>query len=207
MNWKYKGEELVRASGLQYGIIRAVGLMNTPDPLLAANITGGIMGGPMMVSDPTQLLLQPRKLDIQRGDVISGRIRRDELAMIVSKALQSSDVIGKTFEVRRDETPSGLLQGTNWNHVQGDIYSKEQDFTPVFRSLMYDADRAVGYSYTTEEEENGGEAQKRGRKYLPPFPYARDPFPALVAFPPPPPPPVATSTSTTEIGSNNNEKK
>lgn len=51
-----------------------------------------------------------------QGDTLAGRITRDELAGLISAALESPHAAGKTFEVRRDETDSGKIR-----HFVGDI--------------------------------------------------------------------------------------
>lgn len=204
MNWKYKGEEIIRSAGLPYAIVRAVGLANVvlPDPTTTATpATAANTNASTATATPVDILLQPRKLEFNQGDIISGRIRRDELASVVVQALNSGEVIGKTFEVRRDESPSGQLQDTNWNHINGDIYQDQQNFGQLFRELQLDEDRAVAF----QSNENNAEMTLRGSRFLPPFPYANDPFPPLVSFPPPPPPVVVANTASPSVASPSND--
>lgn len=100
LHWKYKGEEALRQSGLPYSVIRATGLVTVPG--------SGSSGGDDAVSAANlALFATPRRLQAAQGDVMAGRITRDELAAMVAAALDSPYAVGKTFEVRRDETESG----------------------------------------------------------------------------------------------------
>jgi hypothetical protein len=47
--------------------------------------------------------------DLRQGDVTSGRISRSELGAVVAAALESPYSAFKTFQVRRDESPSGQI--------------------------------------------------------------------------------------------------
>ena len=74
---------------------------------------------------------------------------RPELASLVNEVLNNPHAVGKTFEVRRDESDSGLLGGRgNWGE-------KQTNFNILFRRLVKDEDRVVSG--------------------LSPFPVARDP--------------------------------
>ena len=100
LNWKYKGEQALRSSGLPYSIIRATGLVTVPRD---SNSSSG-------EDSPTSaMLFSPRRLQAAQGDSLVGRITRDELADLVLAALDSPHSAGKTFEVRRDESESGQL--------------------------------------------------------------------------------------------------
>lgn len=84
----------------------------------------------------------------------------DELAQLVASVLDSPDAVGKTFEVRRDETESGKIategKPNNWNH---DMYNNNRK---ILRSLIKDSDRSsvnICGNLNT----------------LPPFPRASDP--------------------------------
>lgn len=126
MNWKFKAEEALRASGIPFSIIRSSGIV----PYTAANNT--------------------RLVEFGQCDMFSGRITRNELATLVNEVLNNPRAVGKTFEVRRDESDSGLLGGPsgNWGSVQ-------TNFNKLFDQLVPDSDRTV-----------------RG---LPPLPFAQDP--------------------------------
>lgn len=130
MNWKYKSEQYLRESSLPYSIIRASGII----PFSAVNNT--------------------RKVEFSQCDQFSGRITRQELANVVTTVVETSSSTGKTFEVRRDESDSGLLGNirSNW----GD---KQTNIDQLMRRLISDSDRTV----------NG----------LLPFPLAQDPPPPL----------------------------
>lgn len=73
LEWKFKGEEVLRQSGLEYVIIRPGGLMDTP-------------GG-------------ERKLVFSQGDRLLGMISRTDLAEICLMAVQYPQPLHMTFEV------------------------------------------------------------------------------------------------------------
>ncbi len=75
--WKFKGEEALRASGVPYTIVRPGGLVNTP-------------GG-------------EDALVFAQGDTTSGRISREDVALICIAALQTPAAINKTFETNSTE--------------------------------------------------------------------------------------------------------
>ena len=85
LNYKYDGENAVRASGLPYAVVRPTGMSDD----------AGASG--------------PALLEMSQGDKISGKISREEVAMVVSSALSMSAATSKTFEVRRSE--AGDAQG------------------------------------------------------------------------------------------------
>jgi uncharacterized protein YbjT (DUF2867 family) len=74
MDWKLKGENALRASGVPYTIVRPGGLGDGP---------GGKVG-----------------LRVGQGDTLeSGQIQRADVATVCVQALGNPDAIGKTFEV------------------------------------------------------------------------------------------------------------
>lgn len=73
LDWKRKGEEALRESGLDYAIIRPGGLKDTP-------------GG-------------KRKLIFSQGDHLLGMLSRSDLAEICLQALQYPHPLNVTFEV------------------------------------------------------------------------------------------------------------
>ncbi len=91
-----------------------------------------------------------RKVEFQQTDCFAGRISRDELANIVYEVANSPHAVGKTFEVRRDESDSGLLGNpdSNWGN-------KQLNIPQLLKKLVLDNDRSV----------NG----------MPPFPIANEP--------------------------------
>ena len=73
LEWKFKGEEVLRASQLEYGIIRPGGLKDTP-------------GG-------------ERQLIFSQGDSLLGMVSRADLAEISLQAVQYPQPLHVTFEV------------------------------------------------------------------------------------------------------------
>jgi hypothetical protein len=154
LNWKYKGEEALRLSGLDYTIIRATGLVSPTKP-----------DENTLATAQSSILHSKRRLEVSQGDNISGRITRDELAELVTATLDSPFASGKTFEVRRDETESGRVidkknilsnfilsslgkiststEPNNWESGR-----LGQDFNKLFRSLVKDSDRILSNSWS-----------------------------------------------------------
>jgi len=77
--WKFKGEEALRDSGVDYTIVRPGGLINTP-------------GG-------------KDALVFAQGDSTAGRISREDVALICVAALNNPDAHNKTFETYSSEEP------------------------------------------------------------------------------------------------------
>lgn len=80
LTWKLKGEDVLRASGVPYTIVRPSGLQNAP---------GGKAGFRTTQGDP-------------KGG--TGLIARDDVAAICVAALGRADALGKTFEVAGDKS-------------------------------------------------------------------------------------------------------
>jgi uncharacterized protein YbjT (DUF2867 family) len=78
LNWKFKGEQALRTSGVPYTILRPGGLVNTP-----ANEFAVVFA---------------------QGDTTGGRISREDVAQVCIAALQTPDALNKTFEVFNGET-------------------------------------------------------------------------------------------------------
>ena len=78
LQWKLKGEEALRATGLVYTIVRPGTLTNEP---------GGRAGLRIMQGDPP--------------DVV-GRISREDLASVLVNVLGRSEAFGRTFEIISD---------------------------------------------------------------------------------------------------------
>jgi len=85
LRWKFKGEEALRNSGLIYTIVRPGGLVNIP-------------GG-------------EQRLVFAQGDTTSGRISREDVALICIQALQEPAARNKTFETYSTEEPGN----NNWS--------------------------------------------------------------------------------------------
>jgi uncharacterized protein YbjT (DUF2867 family) len=79
LNWKFKGENALRDSGVPYTIVRPGGLVNTP-------------GG-------------EQALVFAQGDKSTGRISREDVALICIAALKQPAAINKTFETFSSEKP------------------------------------------------------------------------------------------------------
>jgi uncharacterized protein YbjT (DUF2867 family) len=78
LNWKLRGENALRASGVRYTIVRPGGLSNNP---------GGVTGVRVMQGD-------------QKG--IVAQIPRADVAAVCVAALGRKDAYGKTFEIISD---------------------------------------------------------------------------------------------------------
>lgn len=89
LKWKFKGEEVLRNSGLTYTVVRPGGLTNTP-------------GG-------------EQKLTFAQGDISSGRIAREDVALICMQALQVPAARNKTFETYSSEQPGS----NDWPNLFG----------------------------------------------------------------------------------------
>ncbi len=76
LTWKLRGEEAIKASGLNYTIIRPCALTEKPgDKVLVA----------------------------AQGDNIKGEVSRNSIAQLCLQALESPEAINKTFEVKQQE--------------------------------------------------------------------------------------------------------
>jgi uncharacterized protein YbjT (DUF2867 family) len=87
LQWKFKGEEALRASGVPYTVVRPGGLVNTE---------GGNEG-----------------LIFAQGDTTAGRISREDVALICIAALTTPEAINKTFETYSSEEPGE----NNWKEM------------------------------------------------------------------------------------------
>ena len=84
LRWKFKGEEALRNSGLNYTVVRPGGLVNIP-------------GG-------------EERLVFAQGDTTAGRISREDVALICVRALQIPAARNRTFETYSSEEPGN----NNW---------------------------------------------------------------------------------------------
>ncbi len=76
LTWKLRGEEVVKASGLNYTIIRPCALTEKPgDKLLYA----------------------------EQGDNLKGQVSRDAIAQLCIQAVQLPEAVNKTFEVKEED--------------------------------------------------------------------------------------------------------
>ncbi len=84
--WKLRGEDLLRASGQPYTVVRPGGLRNYP---------GGT-----------------RSIQLMQGDVAAFGyvIARDDAAQVVARAIGVPGALGKTFEAYNDDEPASPLE-------------------------------------------------------------------------------------------------
>lgn len=78
LTWKWRGEEALRHSGLNYTIIRPCALTEKPGD---------------------------KSLIFAQGDTIKGQVSRDAIAALCLQALKSAQACQKTFEVKESENP------------------------------------------------------------------------------------------------------
>jgi uncharacterized protein YbjT (DUF2867 family) len=97
LNWKLKGEEAVRATGIHYTIVRPGELTNEP---------GGRRGVRIMQGDP------------QEGE---GSVSRADLAAVLLSAIGRQDLYGKTFEVVGDQARPRNEWASLYNELQPDV--------------------------------------------------------------------------------------
>ena len=98
LEWKLKGEEAVRATGINYTIVRPGGLTNEP---------GGQRGIRIMQGDP------------QEGE---GTISRSDLAAVLVSAIGRPDLYGRTFEIVGDNRSARIEWASLYNELQPDAH-------------------------------------------------------------------------------------
>ncbi|MGL5804856.1 MAG: NAD(P)H-binding protein, partial [Xenococcaceae cyanobacterium] len=76
LTWKLRGEDAVRESGLTYTIVRPCALTEKP-------------GDKVLVFD--------------RGDNIRGQVSRDAIAQLCVVAIELTEAVNQTFEVKEEE--------------------------------------------------------------------------------------------------------
>ena len=96
LSWKLKGEDAVRATGINYTIIRPGELTNEP---------GGRRGVRIMQGDPIG------------GE---GSVSRSDVAAILVSALGRDDLYGRTFEVAGDHAHRRIEWASLYNGLQPD---------------------------------------------------------------------------------------
>lgn len=98
LSWKSKGENAVRATGINYTIVRPGELTNEP---------GGRRGVRIMQGDPID------------GE---GTISRSDLASVLVNAIGREDLYGKTFEVAGDHAIRPRMEWASlYNGLQPDV--------------------------------------------------------------------------------------
>ena len=78
LTWKLRGEEVVKASGLNYTIIRPCALTENPGD---------------------------KPLYAEQGDNLKGQVSRDAIAQLCIQAVQLPEAVNKTFEVKEEDQP------------------------------------------------------------------------------------------------------
>jgi uncharacterized protein YbjT (DUF2867 family) len=97
LGWKLKGEEAVRATGINYTIVRPGELTNEP---------GGLRGVRIMQGDPVD------------GE---GAVSRSDVASILVSAIGRQDLYGKTFEVVGDHAHPRIEWASLYNGLRPDV--------------------------------------------------------------------------------------
>ena len=97
LSWKLKGEDAVRATGINYTIVRPGELTNEP---------GGRRGVRIMQGDP---------LD---GD---GAVSRTDVAAVLVSVIGRQDLYGKTFEIVGDHARPRIEWASLYNGLQPDV--------------------------------------------------------------------------------------
>jgi len=97
LSWKLKGEDAVRATGIQYTIVRPGDLTNEP---------GGHRGVRIMQGDPANGV---------------GSVSRADVAAILVSAIGRQDLYGKTFEVVGDHARPRIEWASLYTGLQPDV--------------------------------------------------------------------------------------
>jgi uncharacterized protein YbjT (DUF2867 family) len=97
LEWKLKGEEAVRATGINYTIVRPGALTNEP---------GGQRGVRIMQGDPLE------------GE---GSISRSDLAAVLVSAIGRPDLLGKTFEIVGDNGSARIEWARLYTELRPDV--------------------------------------------------------------------------------------
>jgi uncharacterized protein YbjT (DUF2867 family) len=97
LEWKLKGEDAVRATGINYTIVRPGALTNEP---------GGQRGVRIMQGDPPE------------GE---GTISRSDVAAVLISALGRQDLFGRTFEIVGDNGSARIEWASLYNELQPDV--------------------------------------------------------------------------------------
>jgi uncharacterized protein YbjT (DUF2867 family) len=97
LEWKLKGEDAVRATGINYTIVRPGALTNEP---------GGQRGIRIMQGDPRE------------GE---GSISRSDLAAVLVSAVGRQDLYGKTFEIVGDNGSARIEWASLYQELRPDV--------------------------------------------------------------------------------------
>jgi uncharacterized protein YbjT (DUF2867 family) len=98
LEWTLKGEEAVRATGINYTIVRPGALTNEP---------GGQRGVRIMQGDPLE------------GE---GTISRSDVAAVLVSAIGRTDLYGRTFEIVGDNRSARIEWASLYNELQPDAH-------------------------------------------------------------------------------------
>ena len=93
LTWKLQGEEVVKASGLTYTIVRPCALTEQP-------------GNKVLVAE--------------QGDNIRGQVSRDAIARLCIRAINLPEAVNKTFEVREEDKQGNTNWRELFSKLQGD---------------------------------------------------------------------------------------
>ena len=88
LNWKLKGEEVVRSAGIPYTVIRPCGMTEE-------------QGGQALIFD--------------QGDNIKGIVSRDDIAELCVKVLEENRACNTTFEAKGDK--ENQATAANWERL------------------------------------------------------------------------------------------
>lgn len=97
LQWKLKGEDAVRETGISYTIVRPGALTNEP---------GGQRGIRIMQGDPT---------------AGAGSVSRSDLAAVLVSAIGRPDLYGKTFEIVGDHRHARIEWASLYNNLEPDV--------------------------------------------------------------------------------------
>jgi uncharacterized protein YbjT (DUF2867 family) len=97
LEWKLKGEDAVRATGINYTIVRPGSLTNEP---------GGQRGVRIMQGDPRD------------GE---GSIARADVAAVLVSAIGRPELYGKTFEIVGDNGSTRIEWASLYNELRADV--------------------------------------------------------------------------------------
>ncbi len=95
LEWKLKGEDAVRASGVPYTVVRPGGLRDTP---------GGVKGIKSFQGDPK----------------INGQIPRADVAAVCVAALGNKAAANRTFEILSDDAATSVDWTAFWAGIKAD---------------------------------------------------------------------------------------
>lgn len=110
LNHKYTGENALRAAGLPYTVVRPTGMSDD--------------------------LEGPGVLESSQGDLISGKVTRDEVAAVIAAAVAMPTATNKTFEIRRKESADAKGKETTPLDVQRLFLDVVSDGARVKRGLQ-----------------------------------------------------------------------